>query len=215
MRAIVTMRTASIKSRRQPASIAALSVLLVTSNVPAQNLFVADNVSQSIYEFTPGGVESNFASGLNAPIGLAFNSAGVLFVADGGPGSIYEFTPGGVRSTFASGLSNPQTLAFNSAGNLFEADFYTGTIYEFTPGGVRSTFASGLNEPTGLALQGQTLPVPEPSALGWLAVGITAFLVRRRQRLYTGQWCKFGRRRSGKIEAPATVGQAASLSPIS
>ena len=103
-----------------------------------------------------------------------------LFEADRGSGNIYEFTPGGVRSTFASGLNAPLGLAFNSAGNLFEADFASGNIYEFTPAGVQSTFASGLPAPAELAFQGEPLPVPEPSALGLLAVGVTALLVRRR-----------------------------------
>ena len=103
-----------------------------------------------------------------------------LFEADWSSGNIYEFTPGGARSTFASGLYEPQLLAFNSAGDLFEAD-YSGNIYEFTPSGAGSAFASGLNGPIGLAFQGETLPVPEPSVLGLLAVGVTALLVRRRR----------------------------------
>ena len=114
---------------------------------------------------------------------IAFSAqAQNLFVSDWSSENIYEFTPGAVQSTFASGLYAPEDLAFNSAGDLFEADFYTGSIYEFTPGGVRSTFASGLALPTGLAFQDVLLPVPEPSALGLLAVGVTALLVHRRRR---------------------------------
>jgi hypothetical protein len=74
----------------------------------------------------------------------------------------------------------PQGLAFNNAGNLFETDNASGTIYELRPGGARSTFASGMNAPAQLAFQGETLPVPETSALGLLAVGVTAFLAHRR-----------------------------------
>ena len=110
-------------------------------------------------------VRSTFASGLNEPSGLAFNSAGDLFETDLGSGNIYEFTPGGTRSTFASGLSNPNGLAFNSAGNLFEADFASGNIYEFTPDGVQSTFASGLPDPAGLAFQGEPCPCLNPRLL--------------------------------------------------
>ena len=68
-----------------------------------------------IFEFTPGGVRSTFATGLFQPIGLAFNSAGDLFEADVGSGNIFEFTPGGVRSTFATGLNGPAWLAFGPA----------------------------------------------------------------------------------------------------
>jgi hypothetical protein len=136
-------------------SIASVIALNIPDIIKAQNLFVADNGSGNIYEFTPDGVQSTFASGLNGPTGLAFNSAGNLFVADGS-GNIYEFTPGGVRSTFASGYSYseffaPEGLAFDSAGDLFEADNGDGNIYEVTPGGVQSPFASGLSSAHGLA----------------------------------------------------------------
>ncbi|HTQ49941.1 MAG TPA: hypothetical protein VMJ12_04460 [Candidatus Acidoferrales bacterium] len=83
-----------------------------------QNLFEGDY--SNIYEFTPGGVQTTFASGLS-PMGLAFNSAGVLFELDINS-NIYEFTPGGVQTTFASGL-NPIGLAFDRVGNLFVADW--------------------------------------------------------------------------------------------
>jgi hypothetical protein len=111
---------------------------------------------------------------------MAFDSAGNLFQASL-DGSIYKFTPGGAQSTFASGLNAPEGLAFNSTGDLFVADegigqIGSGDIYEFTSGGSQSTFASGLN-PDALAFQ----PVPEPSSLGVLAIGTTAFVVRHRK----------------------------------
>jgi len=151
-------------------------VLLTFTSVQAQNLFVADGGSGNIYTFSSSGAQSPFASGLVQPFGLAFNGAGHLFVGSGN-GNIYEYTPGGVQSTFASGLSLPEGLAFNSAGDLFAAD-YNGYIYKYTPGGTRSTFASGLNGPFDLAFQ----PVPEPSALGLLAVGMLGITLLRRHR---------------------------------
>ena len=151
-------------------AVCAGAFLLLTASTQAQNLFEADEDSGNIYEFTPGGAQSTFASGLNEPAGLAFNSAGDLFVAcvGGGvdKGYITEITPGGVQSTFASGLDEPWGLAFNSAGDLFVAceggsglggggvGLKTGNIYEFTPGGVKSTFASALSYPAGLAFNG-------------------------------------------------------------
>jgi streptogramin lyase len=113
-------------------------------------------------------------------MGLAVNSAGDLFVASY-LGTITEINPAGVQSTFASGLSEPFGLACDSAGDLFVGDWGSGMIYKFTPGGTESTFASGLDGPTALAFQ----PVPEPSALGLLAVGVTAMLVCRRRRCAT------------------------------
>jgi sugar lactone lactonase YvrE len=127
------------------------------------NLFVT---ADAIYEFTPGGVQTTFASG---PGGTpACDGAGNLFVTTGdtdiyefpinGSGKIYKFTPDGIRSTFASGLDLPTGLTLDNAGNLFVADVSTqgnthlrGAIYKFTAGGVRSTFASGLTNPEALA----------------------------------------------------------------
>jgi len=114
----------------------------------AGNLFVTDGFSNDIYEFTPSGTRTTFAS-VTDPFGLAFNSGGNLFVsAEPITGVIYAFTPNGTRSTFATGLSHPEGLAFNSSGNLFEAS--SGNIYEFTPNGTQSTFATGLQNPAGL-----------------------------------------------------------------
>jgi len=81
--------------------------MLMASSASAQNLFVSSSDYDNIYEYTPGGVQSIFASGLNYPAGLAFNSAGDLFEADLQSGNIYEFTPNGAQSTFASGLLSP------------------------------------------------------------------------------------------------------------
>jgi hypothetical protein len=53
---------------------------------------------------------------LNAPLGLAFDSAGNLLVMDEDSGKIYKYTPNGVRTVFAEipGLVMDQTgyLAF-------------------------------------------------------------------------------------------------------
>jgi len=102
--------------------ISATIILALSTTVRGQNLFEADSGSGAIYEFTPGGVQSTFASGLYDPAVLAFNGAGDLFQTDFGSGNIYEYTPGGAKNTFASGLSEPLGLAFDSAGNLFTAD---------------------------------------------------------------------------------------------
>ena len=110
-----------------------------------------------------------FASGLDRPEGLAFNSAGDLFESDEGSGKINEFINNdGVLSTnptvFAAGLNVPVGLAFNSAGDLFEADQFNNKINEFINNdGVLSTnptvFASGLNGPFALAFSPGVLTV--------------------------------------------------------
>jgi hypothetical protein len=82
------------------------------------DLFVGSVGNGNIYEITPTGEQSIFASGLGSllvPAGLAFNNAGDLFVAPRGS-SIYEFTPGGIKSAFASGLNGPAYLVFQGEG---------------------------------------------------------------------------------------------------
>lgn len=131
------------------------AVILICSSGHAQNLFVSaaelDSsgfaVGGKIFEITPEGTQSIFASGLGYAGGLAFDSAGNLFVIDFSnssnvpvTASILKFTPDGLRSIFASGLVNPFALAFDSAGNLFVTD--GGVIYKFTPAGVRTIFAT-------------------------------------------------------------------------
>ncbi|MGA9778081.1 MAG: SMP-30/gluconolactonase/LRE family protein [Verrucomicrobiia bacterium] len=132
----------------------------------------------AIIEITPGGAKGTVASlGTNAGGGLAFNSFGDLVVAiDSASGSVTEYTPAGAQTTIVSGLDYPRSLVFNSAGDLFVANSGDNNIIEITQGGAQSMFASGLDYPDGLAFQ----PVPEPSALGLLAVGATALLARRR-----------------------------------
>ena len=118
----------------------------------AGNLYVAVWTSQSIVKYTPGGVGSVFATGLQGLESLAFDRAGNLYVGTLWNNSIMKFTPGGVGSVFASsGINEPDGLAFDSSGNLYVANGRGNTIEKFTPGGVGSVFATGLNYPYGLA----------------------------------------------------------------
>jgi hypothetical protein len=143
-------------------AVCAGAVLLLTCNAPGQNLFVSFDDSgpfpntDRIYQFTPGGVQSTFASGLSIPLGMTFDSVGNLFATEQQSGNVYRFTPGGVKTTFASGLYEPWDLAFDSAGNLFEVDFgshfaNTGFLHKFAPDGTMTTIGTGLN-PTAVAI---------------------------------------------------------------
>jgi secreted PhoX family phosphatase len=60
-------------------SLSAIFALAITAH--AQNLYVSANApgSHKIFEFTPGGTQSIYASGLDNPRGLAFDSIGNLF----------------------------------------------------------------------------------------------------------------------------------------
>ena len=94
------------------AAVFILSVAAQLTYATPGDLYESDYGSGNIYEFTPGGTRSTFASGLSNPLGLAFNSAGNLFEADASSGNIFEFAPDGTQSTFASRLVSPTWLAF-------------------------------------------------------------------------------------------------------
>src|ERR1019366_8818061 len=157
--------------------LSALSLMLASGlGTPCRAgiLYGTCDSSNTIEEFTPGGVGSVFANtGLTNPVGLAFDSAGNLYGANIANNTIEEFTSGGVGSVFATGLSGPYGLAFDSAGNLYAANFYTSTIEEFTPGGVGSVFAN-----TGL-----TNPVAWPSTARAISMRQTIPTARSRSSL--------------------------------
>lgn len=132
----------------------AMLLLFFGTDMRAGNMFVSDFSASNIYEFTPAGAQSTFASGFNGPYGLAFNCAGILFEADWGSGNIYKILPNGTKSIFASGFNEPDGLAFDSTGNLFVASNANGLITKIATNGTQTVFASGLTSPYGLAFDG-------------------------------------------------------------
>jgi hypothetical protein len=117
-------------------------------------VFVSVPGNNTILQFTAAGVSTPFASGLNSPEGLTFDSAGFLYVANGNAGTIVKFpsvpTPGVSQTgtAYFSGLFTPIGLVFNNAGLLYVANANGSTIRTY-PGG--SIFAStGLNIPYGM-----------------------------------------------------------------
>src|SRR5205823_8947081 len=63
----------------------------LTANADPGDIFVSDVANNVIYKVAPDGTPSIFATGLNIPEGLAFDSAGNLFEADYGSNTIYKF----------------------------------------------------------------------------------------------------------------------------
>src|SRR5947207_11548074 len=115
-------------------TVAGLATALLPFSVLAApgDLYEADNSSNTILKFAPDGTESTFASGLNGPFGLAFDSSGNVFEGDTGTNTIFKFTPDGTGSTFAAGLSGPSGLAFDTSPTVFESDQNCETIFVLT-----------------------------------------------------------------------------------
>ena len=138
-------------------SLAVLAVFLAATGLAqAEYLYVANAGDNTIEKFSSSGADLGvFAStGMNAPIGLAFDNSGNLYVANVGDNTIEKFSSSGADlGVFAStGLNCPQALAFDSHGNLYVANF-DNTIKKFSSSGADlGVFTSAnLNGPVALA----------------------------------------------------------------
>ena len=145
-------------------SLSAIFALAITAH--AQNLYVSAQFpgTHKIFEFTPDGTQSTYASGLLFPRGLAFDSIGNLFAAetvqpdDHSTGRVLRFnlrnkvsTAGSAAYFFFEGL------AVDIAGNAYvmanddNSPTAASTIFKFTPDGERIVFGSVPSQGWGLA----------------------------------------------------------------
>ena len=144
------------------------AIFALAINAYAQNLYVSAQVppSHAILEFTPDGTRSTYASGLEHPRGLAFDSTfSNLFVAeildrDGiSLGRALKFNLRNKVNTVGSAAHFTfEGLATDIAGNAYvmatddNSPTLAGTIFKLTPDGERIVFGSvpgttGDNEP--------------------------------------------------------------------
>ena len=139
-------------------SLGAIFALVTAAH--AQNLYVSANRPQSlgghaILEFTPSGVQSTYASGLENPRGLAFDGLGNLFAAeflnqdDIDLGRVLKFNLRNKVSTVGSAAHFVfNGLASDMAGNAYvmasddNSPVGAGTIFKFTPDGDRLIFGT-------------------------------------------------------------------------
>ena len=96
------------------------------------------------------------ATGLEAPVGMAFDAQGRLWVAEWGADRVVLLDERGERAATINGISRPAGLAFDAAGTLHIAGYGDGRIYAWTPGGGLAVVAEGLAAPTGLYWSAET-----------------------------------------------------------
>jgi len=145
-------------------SLGAIFALAITAH--AQNLYVSANApgSHKIFEFTAPDMYTVYASGLDNPRGLAFDSIGNLFATtdhnadDIDLGKVLKFNPRNHVNTVGSAAHFFfEGLAIDIAGNAYvmanDDTSPTGasTIFKFTPNGDRIVFGSIPGQGWGLA----------------------------------------------------------------
>src|SRR5437667_10530041 len=130
-------------------SLGVIFALAITAH--AQNLYVSANVpggNHKIFEFTPSGVQSTYATGLDNPRVLAFDSIGNLFATTAHEadnieiGKVLKFNLRNHVSTLGSAIKFFfEGLAIDIAGNTYVLAYDdtspTGahTIFQFTSTG--------------------------------------------------------------------------------
>jgi DNA-binding beta-propeller fold protein YncE len=145
-------------------SLGAIFTLAVTAH--AQNLYVSANraPSHAILEFTAPDMYTVYASGLDNPRGLAFDSIGNLFATtdheadDIDLGKVLKFNPRNHVNTVGSAAHFFfEGLAIDVAGNAYvnanddRSPTGASTIFKFTPNGDRIVFGSIPSQGWGLA----------------------------------------------------------------
>ena len=124
-----------------------------TLTIAGQTLFVTQAGSNYL---TGGAVTTLAGSGLNAPSGIAVDSAGNIYFADTANNAIKKWTKTNnlVTAVVASGLNQPSSVAVDRFGNLYIADTSNQAIKKWTATNntVTTIISSGLSLPTGVAV---------------------------------------------------------------
>ena len=95
------------------AGVASAAMSMGTAQGATSAFYVSNYASNAITEVLSIGASGYFATDLDKPNGLAFDSAGNPLVSDAGNSTLSKITPSGAVSTFASGLGTPQGLAIS------------------------------------------------------------------------------------------------------
>ena len=165
--------------------------------ISGSNLYISNtNNIGTVGEYVPGTGYSTILSSTNDshiayPIGLAVSSNN-LFVTNNNNNTVSEYSLSGTNDStatinnsfsIATPLKDPIGLAV-SGNDLLVGNFNTGNVQAFSiPGGGSAdnsfTTISGLSNPEQIAV---LAPVPEPSSLGLLSLGLCGLLILHRNQ---------------------------------
>jgi hypothetical protein len=145
-----------------------LTALAVCALAQPGDLYVTSLATNTIDVYSPDGVKSTFATGLNSPQGLAFDLMHNLYVADGGTGTIFKYDTAGNRTTLYTGLSAPVGLTVYSH-RLLVVESGLGRVLSLRldgSGGAETIF-SGRESMVGVEVAGNTYFLTWDTQLEW------------------------------------------------
>jgi sugar lactone lactonase YvrE len=87
---------------------------------------------------------SVYASGLNAALGITFDTFNNLYIANSGDNNIIKVDTSGIKTVFDTSYNYPENLVFDTSGYLYVMDS-TDTIYKLDTSGNKTTFITNLN----------------------------------------------------------------------
>lgn len=125
---------------------------------PDGDLYVANKGTDTISKITPMGGVSTFSNDVNAPTGVAFDSAGKIFATHGGTsGVIARFNPGGKATDHVTGFNDLRALVMDRDDNFYVVNGGDNSLKLITAAKDVTTLAAGLATPRGVAVRGPRL----------------------------------------------------------
>jgi serine/threonine-protein kinase len=128
------------------------------------NIYAANFITKSIDKITPGGSNSDFATGIYFPSGVAVGGDGSVYAAttnnpvDPTQGVVYKLSPTGTGGAYASGLSfGEQDGIFIDKNNNLYATCYneeaqTQSVIEIYPNGTTKTLTTNILIPVDVTM---------------------------------------------------------------
>ncbi|MCL4558246.1 MAG: IPT/TIG domain-containing protein [Deltaproteobacteria bacterium] len=135
-----------------------------SAGAPGPLLYATDQQYGEVITVTSSATAYRFASGFNAPEGIAIDGSGNVYVANTAGDTVSVVSAaGGFTTTYASGFSRPSGIAIDAAGNLYVSNYTGGSVSLVTPAKQLLTYATGIPAPTGIAIRDRTIYVASES----------------------------------------------------
>jgi uncharacterized protein (TIGR03437 family) len=154
----------------------------------AGNLYIADDLNNSVRKVTPDGTIFAFVPTVSYPEGLAVDASGAVYVASWGDNKIYKTSSTGALSVYAgngngafagdggpataASLNAPQGIAFDVSGNLWICDSLNNRVREISGGNIQTVIGSGYSGLSAIGGNPTAISVYQPVGVAIDAKGV-------------------------------------------